>query len=173
MRRALLGPERSRGSAVVFALLGASLSTLAGCEEPEEFRPSPDAEVVEWVDYGGDRGGLRYSELEDVSPQNVARLEVAWIHHSGDVSDGKGEIASTSAYEVTPIMVDGTLYFCSPFNRVFALNPETGGCECPRNLISKTLHRELERSGIGSVWRFAARFVAPSRHWSCGGLGSP
>ncbi len=31
-----------------------------------------------------------------------------------------------SEFEATPIMVDGTLYFSTAFNRVIALNPETG-----------------------------------------------
>ena len=95
-----------------------------GCAEPHP--PDPGAPAVEWMDYGGDRGGLRYSPLADVTPENVDRLEVAWVHHSGDFSDAAGSVRSTTAYELTPIVVDGSLYACSPFNRVFALDPETG-----------------------------------------------
>ncbi len=82
--------------------------------------------LQEWSSYGGDPGGLRYSPLADVTPENVAQLEIAWVHHSGDVSDGRGGVTSGSAYELTPLFVDGTLFACTPFNRVIALDPESG-----------------------------------------------
>ena len=82
-------------------------------------------QATEWTAYGGGKG-LRYSPLADITRENLQRLEIAWVHHSGDVSDGEGAVQSTTAYEVTPLLVDGTLYFCSPFNRVFALDPESG-----------------------------------------------
>jgi quinoprotein glucose dehydrogenase len=55
----------------------------------------------------------------------VSKLKVAWIFHTGDVSDGSGG-RKRSGFEATPILVDGTLYFTTPFNRVIALDPETG-----------------------------------------------
>ena len=79
-----------------------------------------------WESYGNDRGGQRYVDLEGITRENVGLLEVAWTFHTGDVSNGKGEVDSKSAFEATPILVDGKLTFCSPFNRVFALEPETG-----------------------------------------------
>ena len=79
-----------------------------------------------WPTWSGDAGGMRYSPLTQIDKTNLDRLEIAWVHRSGDLSDGRGEVPSTSAYEVTPILVDDTLYVCSPFNRVFALDPETG-----------------------------------------------
>ncbi len=95
-----------------------------GCGSPAPIDASGPA--ADWPDYGGTRAGQRYSPLTQITPQNVGRLEVAWVYHTGDVSDGKGKAASTSAFEATPILVDGTLYVCSPFNRVIALDPETG-----------------------------------------------
>ena len=43
----------------------------------------------------------------------------------GDISDGSGG-NKRSGLETTPILVDGTLYLTSGFNRVFAIDPETG-----------------------------------------------
>ncbi len=85
--------------------------------------PSPGA-VSEWTAYGGDQAA-RYSPLAEIHRGNVARLEVAWSHRSGDFSDGSGDWTYTSL-QVTPLMADGTLYYCTPFGRVFALDPETG-----------------------------------------------
>jgi quinoprotein glucose dehydrogenase len=90
--------------------------------EPPEAIPSS----TEWPSYGNDPGGSRYAPLGDITPANVHELEMAWSYRTGDVSDGKGEVRSTTAFEATPILVNGTLYFCTPFNRVIALDPDTG-----------------------------------------------
>ena len=80
---------------------------------------------AEWPNYGNDPGGMRYSPLAQINRDNVAKLKVAWTFHTGDVSQGSpGRRAS--GFETTPIMVDGTLYLTTPFNRIIALDPETG-----------------------------------------------
>jgi quinoprotein glucose dehydrogenase len=79
----------------------------------------------EWPTYGNDPGGMRYSSLSQINRENVAKLKVAWIFHTGDVSDGTRD-RKRSGFEATPILVDGMLYFTTPFNRVIALDPETG-----------------------------------------------
>ena len=80
---------------------------------------------AEWPNYGNDPGGMRYSALAQINRENVSKLKIAWIFHTGDVSDGSGG-RKRSGFEATPILVDGTLYFTTPFNRVIALDPETG-----------------------------------------------
>lgn len=80
---------------------------------------------TEWPNYGNDPGGMRYSQLSQINRENVSKLKVAWIFHTGDVSDGSHD-RKRSGFEATPILVDGTLYFTTPFNRVIALDPETG-----------------------------------------------
>jgi quinoprotein glucose dehydrogenase len=90
--------------------------------------PSARAQVsgdTEWPNYGNDPGGMRYSPLDQITRENVSRLKVAWIFHTGDVSDGSHD-RRRSGFEATPILVDGTLYVTTPFNRVIALDPETG-----------------------------------------------
>ena len=84
-----------------------------------------DPRASEWPAYGNDPGGMRYSPLARINRENVAKLKVAWIFHTGDISDGQNG-RKRSGFEVTPILVDGTLYFTTPFNRVIALDPETG-----------------------------------------------
>jgi quinoprotein glucose dehydrogenase len=68
---------------------------------------------------------MRYSPLTQINRDNVSKLKVAWIFHTGDISDGSGG-RKRSGFEATPILVDGRLYFSTPFNRVIALSPETG-----------------------------------------------
>ncbi len=81
--------------------------------------------TAEWPEYGGDPGGLRFSPLDQITPENVDDLELAWVYHHGDISDGTGELTRTS-FNATPIVIDGSLFFCTGLNRVIALDPETG-----------------------------------------------
>jgi quinoprotein glucose dehydrogenase len=81
-----------------------------------------------WPYYGGDAGGMRYSALTQINPDNVSRLRIAWVFHTGDVSDGKHG-KQRSGFESTPIMVDGLLIFTTGFNRVIAVNPESGNLQ--------------------------------------------
>jgi quinoprotein glucose dehydrogenase len=80
---------------------------------------------AEWPTYGNDPGGMRYSPLSLINRENVSKLKVAWMFHTGDISDGSRD-RRRSGFEATPILVDGTLYFTTGFNRVIALDPETG-----------------------------------------------
>jgi quinoprotein glucose dehydrogenase len=84
-----------------------------------------DGPLAEWPYYGGDAGGSRYSPLTQITKDNVAALRVAWEYHTGEVSDGSGG-RRPSAFEATPIVANGTLYVTTPFNRVVALDPDTG-----------------------------------------------
>ncbi len=79
----------------------------------------------DWPCYGHDPGGMRFSPLDTINRENVRRLKVAWVFHTGDISDGKGK-RKRSGFETTPLVVEGTLYLTTPFNRVIALDPETG-----------------------------------------------
>jgi len=88
-------------------------------------RNHASSQVDDWPYYGHDAGGMRYSPLTQINRQNVAQLKVAWVFHTGDVSDGSGD-RQRSGFETTPILVEGTLYFSTPFNRVIALDPKTG-----------------------------------------------
>ncbi len=81
---------------------------------------------TEWPSWGNDAGGSRYADLRQITSENAAQLEIAWTYRTGDVSDGTGSFGAKSAFEATPLLLAGTLYFCTPFNRVIALDPTTG-----------------------------------------------
>tara|TARA_R110002073_G_scaffold109423_2_gene245351 strand:+ start:4557 stop:6476 length:1920 start_codon:yes stop_codon:yes gene_type:complete len=81
------------------------------------------AQAGEWQHYGGDAGGQRYVSLEQITPNNVSELEIAWQFNTGD----KGtKPLDEMALEVTPILVEDSLVFCTPFNRIIAIDPGTG-----------------------------------------------
>lgn len=79
----------------------------------------------EWPFYAGDAGGEKYSPMKDINRDNVAKLRPAWIFHTTDVSDGT-RWPTRSAFESTPLVIDGVMYVTTPFSRVIALDPETG-----------------------------------------------
>src|SRR5207302_8503877 len=74
-------------------------------------------------------GGMRYSPLKQINKDNVSRLKVAWVFHTGDVSEGS-KTRPRSGFETTPIVVENALYLTTPFNRVIALDPQTGAQRC-------------------------------------------
>jgi quinoprotein glucose dehydrogenase len=75
----------------------------------------------------GSAGGTHYSSLDEVSRANVDSLRVAWTFRTGDVSDGEAaDGGPATAFESTPLMLDGTLYIATPSAHVIALDPEVG-----------------------------------------------
>lgn len=79
----------------------------------------------QWPHYGGDLAARKYSPLDQINRDNVAQLRVAWTYHTGDVSDGS-KYPVRSAFECTPLEVDGVLYLTTPFGRAVALDSATG-----------------------------------------------
>jgi quinoprotein glucose dehydrogenase len=75
----------------------------------------------DWLHYGNDQGGTRFSPLTQITPANVEQLEVAWEADVGPAAPGP-----RNALQVTPINVGDALYLCNGHNVVFALDAETG-----------------------------------------------
>ena len=99
---------------VVLALLvGASLLAQ---ESPRQ---------VEWLYYGGDQQGTKFSPLADINPGNVSRLAVAWQWKHWETP--LPELGpSPNYFESTPLMIDGVLYVTTPYNSIAAVDAETG-----------------------------------------------
>ena len=81
---------------------------------------------TEWPAYGHDGGGTRFSPLAQINRDNVTHLAVAWTIHTGDFSGPKWPYEKKSAFEDTPIVAGGTMFVCTAFDRVLALDPATG-----------------------------------------------
>jgi quinoprotein glucose dehydrogenase len=75
----------------------------------------------EWPFYGGDANATRYSPAARITKSNVAKLKVAWSHHTGDAQE-----RPATAIECTPVVVDGVMYLTSAKLKVHAVNPATG-----------------------------------------------
>jgi quinoprotein glucose dehydrogenase len=112
--------------------LAAGAALLLACgsgsskEEAQTAAATASTTTAGWPVYGGDAAGTRYSPLTEIRRENVERLTVAWTLHTGDFADRSGSKKTSTTFEATPILVDGTLYFPTPFGRVFAVDPESG-----------------------------------------------
>jgi quinoprotein glucose dehydrogenase len=83
----------------------------------------------DWLYYGGNQGGAHHSELRQINRANVASLELAWSYRTGAIARHPEQRASAS-FHATPILLPTSagqsLVFCTPFNRIIALDPVSG-----------------------------------------------
>ncbi|HVH05601.1 MAG TPA: pyrroloquinoline quinone-dependent dehydrogenase [Myxococcota bacterium] len=103
--------------------LFAACALAAACERRAPLDLS--GPTAEWREYAGDKGGLHWSPLTQVTRANVRALELAWEYRHGDRSDGSDGTTRTS-FNATPLVVGDAMYFCTGKNRVIALDAETG-----------------------------------------------
>ena len=86
------------------------------------------AAPTDWPAYGHDAGGGRFSPLTQITPQNVAGLQVAWTYHMNPTPGVKveGVRGRPAASTTTPLMVNNTIYLGTPYGRIVALDATTG-----------------------------------------------
>ncbi len=76
----------------------------------------------EWRVNGGDAGSTRYSPLDQINASNVKTLQVVWRWKAQNMGP-----APQAAWEVTPLMIGGKLYFTAGTGRtVVAADALTG-----------------------------------------------
>jgi quinoprotein glucose dehydrogenase len=113
------------GGSMIWMLGGADRLDIDGAA-PIIDRPTDSYKVVDgWPHWGGDAGGGRFSPASRITPDNVTDLDVAWQYRTGDMRT-RPEAMERSATEATPLLVDGSLVFCTPFNELIALDPGSG-----------------------------------------------
>jgi len=82
-----------------------------------------------WTFYGGDQGGRHYSDATQINTENVSKLDVAWVFRSGDVARYGAAMENTSTQStpiLLPVEAGESLVYCTPYNRIIALDPATG-----------------------------------------------
>src|SRR2546421_3022147 len=80
---------------------------------------------IDWSANGRDAQGTRYSPASEITRTNVNRLAVAWTYRTGE-TDPRFKTEKPTAFEATPLVVDGTMYLGTPLGRGIALDPATG-----------------------------------------------
>ncbi|MEP7240184.1 MAG: pyrroloquinoline quinone-dependent dehydrogenase [Devosia sp.] len=128
-----------------------------------------------WYTFAGQLNAQKYAAADQITPQNVDRVEVAWEVHTGDVSDGKDKAGPpASDWSATPLFVNDTIYVSTPFYRVFALEPDTGKVKWTFDSkveLKDPTQGELKTRGV-SYWQ-AANPVAGEACQKIVYLGTP
>ena len=108
---------------------------------PYERIANADREPGNWLTYSGNYLGHRYSPLSQITPANVARLQVKWAYQFPDPRT-----------EVSPIVADGVMYVTGP-NSAAALDVRTGR---PFWKWRRPVPPDYQSIGFGRVNRGAA-----------------
>ena len=117
---------------------------------------------VDWPVFGGRTDNTHYSSLDQITPENVTRLRVAWTYETRDEFQG-------SEMQANPIVVDGVLYATSPKLRVFALDAATGrelwsfDPNAGRPTIGRFRHRGVVVTGDRVLVNYRNRLYALDR----------
>jgi alcohol dehydrogenase (cytochrome c) len=82
---------------------------------PERLRDS-SKEPQNWLTYSGGYASQRHSLLTTIRPDNARDLELKWVFQT----------RSLERHQVTPLVVNGTMYTIQSPNDVIALNAATG-----------------------------------------------
>lgn len=123
---------------------------------------SARAADTNWGTYLGDKAGSQYSPLRQITPDNVARLEVAWTYRAGGL-DGKNR----TQIQCNPLVIDGLLYGTTPDLQVVALDAATGA---EKWRFNPSATRGLTKVGVNrglATWTDGTqrRLFYANHHW--------
>ena len=88
-----------------------------------------------WKDYLGGPASAHYSNLKQITPGNVRKLESAWSY----------PIEEDTSYTFSPLVIDNVAYFAAKHGSIVAVDATTG----------KELWVHTFASGTGASARFA------------------
>ncbi|MEP6492484.1 MAG: pyrroloquinoline quinone-dependent dehydrogenase [bacterium] len=80
---------------------------------------------AEWPAFGGDLAATKFSTLTDINRGNVATLARAWEWATGETANTAPRTRPGN-FQATPLMIGDTLYLSTSYNRVVALDANTG-----------------------------------------------
>ncbi|RPI49138.1 MAG: hypothetical protein EHM55_24325, partial [Acidobacteria bacterium] len=130
---------------VTMRLLQLTAIGLAGAAVVAAQAPKP---ATDWGSHGHDAGARRYSPLKQINTGNVSALQLAWTYDTPaavppgpsrggpapapEGSQGEGSKPDAPARPAprqsasTPLVVDGVMYMATAYNRIVALDADTG-----------------------------------------------
>ena len=77
----------------------------------------------EWPHYAADARSSKFAPLRQIDAGNFAQLQEVWRYQAPDREIADREGLRTFANKGTPLVVDGVLYYASPFNILSAIDP--------------------------------------------------
>lgn len=98
----------------IFLITVPFLFTLSGCTK--ETNLDQNEAYTTWSSYLGDPGRSHFTTLNQITPQNVSQLQVAWRYEAQDWGQ----------MQMNPLVVDSIVYGVTAALRVVALHADTG-----------------------------------------------
>ncbi|PPA02782.1 membrane-bound PQQ-dependent dehydrogenase, glucose/quinate/shikimate family, partial [Pseudomonas sp. MWU12-2312b] len=91
--------------------------------EPAVTPVAPGTEQKDWAHWGNTTAGNRFAALDQINKGNIDKLQVAWTFRTGDIPQSTGAGAED---QNTPLQIGDTVYTCTAYGKVFALDADTG-----------------------------------------------
>jgi quinoprotein glucose dehydrogenase len=133
-------------TAVLCAASVIALTGSAALSAPQKLTPG------DWYNVGGDEGSTKFSTLSQITPANVTQLKTAWTYDTGDRGGG------ARGWEITPIVVNGIMYFPTSGGTVTALNADTGAVVWKNDLKTMGIKGNGSKYGV-SYWPGNAQYA--------------
>ena len=122
---------------------------LCACNSAAGQSQTYDTANVQWTSYAGDIRGTNYSSLALIDANNFNDLKRAWQWTPSDA------YPQSSRLQVTPLMVDGALYFNTPLWQGVAIDAATGDTvwvSTPTHSLAEILTRNRFWSPTGVAY---------------------
>jgi quinate dehydrogenase (quinone) len=84
---------------------------------------TPGTQQKDWAHWGNTTAGNRFAALDQITKGNIDKLQVAWTFRTGDIPQSTGAGAED---QNTPLQIGDTVYTCTAYGKVFALDADTG-----------------------------------------------
>lgn len=84
---------------------------------------TPGTEQRDWAAWGNTPAGTRFAALDQINKGNVGKLKLAWTFRTGSIPESTGSGAED---QNTPLQIGNTVYVCTAYGQVFALDADTG-----------------------------------------------
>ncbi|MDQ0126831.1 quinate dehydrogenase (quinone) [Pseudomonas lini] len=128
------GAAAGRGAYGLAGILGVGVvATLAymfvpshvvkASSEPAVTPVAAGTEQKDWAHWGNTTAGNRFAALDQINKGNIDKLQVAWTFRTGDIPQSTGAGAED---QNTPLQIGDTVYTCTAYGKVFALDADTG-----------------------------------------------
>ncbi len=111
-----------------------------------------EKEPGNWMTYHGTYKSWHYSPLAQIDAGNVKKLTEVWSHVASRVNRG---------LQGFPLVVDGVLYYSSPYNQIYALNGASGKLlwtykqKLNEDVVARQTHSPYNRgiaAGYGNIY---------------------
>ena len=98
------------------ALVAALVVLSIPCVYSDSKLNKSELDSANWLTYGNGYANRRSSQLRQINRHNVQKLVPAWIVQTGVLG----------TFPTNPLVVDGVMFFSTPFNHVIAVDAVTG-----------------------------------------------